>query len=266
MGVTLLRGRAFLDSDNKTSPRVAIVNQTMASTFWPQEDPIGKLFRLGSETAQPVEVVGVAGNGKYLAINEDSLPFFYVPLTQDFVSPRALQIRAFAAPESLEVPVKEQIGQLAPGLSIIDIETMNQSLQGGLGYFAFRVSAVCAALLGTVGLILAVVGVYGVVSFAASQRTREIGIRLALGASMRDILGLIWKQGVRLVTIGVAVGMFSAWLLARTMTHLLVAVSVSDPVTYIAVAILLSFVGLVACWIPARRAMRVDPMVALRHE
>lgn len=118
MGITLLRGRTFMDSDNKTSPRVAIVNETMASIFWPHEDALGKLFRIGSETAQPVEVVGVSSNGKYLAINENSLPFFYVPLAQDFVSRRALQIRAFAAPESLEVSVKDRSPNWLPAFRL----------------------------------------------------------------------------------------------------------------------------------------------------
>jgi putative ABC transport system permease protein len=143
---------------------------------------------------------------------------------------------------------------------------MKQLLQGAFGFFAFRLAAILAAVLGTIGLILAVVGVYGVVSFAASQRTREIGIRIALGADARDILNLVWLQGVRLVLWGIAIGMAAAWALARAMRHLVAGISTSDPVTYCTVAILLSVVVLLACWIPARRATRVDPMVALRYE
>ena len=266
MHVALFRGRAFLDSDNETAPPVAIVNQTMAADFWPHEDPIGKYFRMSNDSTSPIEVVGVAGDGKYQTVNEDAQPFFYVPLAQSFASKRALQIRTLIPPESLAGPVRQQISELAPNLSIMDIETMSQSLNGALGFLVFRLAAIFAAVLGMIGLILGVVGVYGVVSFTASQRTREIGIRLALGATSRDILRLIWKQGIRLVIIGVAVGAIAAWSLARAMAHMLAGISPGDPVTYIAVTILMSAVGLLACWIPARRAMRVDPMVALRYE
>ena len=266
MHVALFRGRVFLDSDNNAAPRVAIVNQTMASDFWPHEDPIGKYFRMNSEAAPLVGVVGVTGDGKYGTVNEDPQPFFYIPLAQDFASKRALQIRTLVSPESLAGPVRQQISELAPDLSVMDIETMNQSLNGALGFLVFRLSAIFAAVIGMIGLVLGIVGVYGVVSFAANQRTREIGIRLALGASSRDILRLVWKQGVRLVFVGVAVGAVAAWLLTRTMAHLLAGISHTDSVTYITVTILMSAAGLLACWIPARRAMRVDPMVALRYE
>jgi putative ABC transport system permease protein len=267
MHVALFRGRAFLDSDNETAPPVAIVNQTMVADFWPHEDPIGKYFRMNNnDSTPPIEVVGVTGDGKYQTVNEDAQPFFYVPLAQSFASKRALQIRTLVPPQSLARPVREQISELAPNLSIMDIETMSQSLNGALGFLVFRLAAIFAAVLGTIGLILGVVGVYGVVSFAASQRTREIGIRLALGATSRDILRLVWSQGIRLVIVGVAVGAIAAWSLAREMAHMLAGISPGDPVTYVAVTILMSAVGLLACWIPARRAMRVDPMVALRYE
>jgi predicted permease len=266
MRVALFRGRVFLDSDNNAAPPVAIVNQTMASDFWPREDPIGKYFRMNNDAAPLVEVVGVTGDGKYGTVNEDPQPFFYIPLAQSFASKRALQIRTLVPPESLAGPVREEISELAPDLSIMDIETMDQSLNGALGFLVFRLAAIFAAVLGMIGLVLGIVGVYGVVSFAASRRTREIGIRLALGASSRDILRLVWKQGVRLVIVGVAVGLVAAWSLTRAMAHLLAGISHSDPVTYITVTILMSAVGLLACYIPARRAMRVDPMVALRYE
>jgi macrolide transport system ATP-binding/permease protein len=266
MRITLLRGRIFTDSDNETAPRVAIINQTMGARFWPREDPIGKRFSMDGDTAPFMEVVGVTANGKYKTVGEDAEPFFYVPLAQNFASKLALQIRTLGPPEQLAAPVKAQITQLAPDLAIVDIETMNQLLAGAFGFFAFRLAATLAAALGVIGLILAIVGVYGVVSFAASQRTREMGIRIALGASVRDILNLVWLQGVRLVIAGIAIGTAAAWTLTRAIAHLLTEVSASDPVTYIGVAILLAAVALLACYIPARRAMRVDPMVALRYE
>jgi len=213
-----------------------------------------------------MEVVGVTANGKYKTVAEDAEPFFYVPLAQNFASKLALQIRTPGPPESLAAPVKEQISRLAPELAIVDIETMNQLLAGAFGFFAFRLAATFAAALGVIGLILAIVGVYGVVSFAASRRTREMGIRMALGASSRDILNLVWLQGVRLVIAGIAIGAAAAWALTRAIAHLLTQISASDPVTYLTVAVLLAAVALLACYIPARRAMRVDPMVALRYE
>jgi len=266
MRITLLRGRIFTDSDNETAPRVAIINQTMAARFWPREDSIGKRFSVDGDPGPFMEVVGVTANGKYKTVGEDADSFFYVPLAQNFASKRALQIRTLGPPESLAAPVKEQITQLAPELAIVDIATMDQLLAGAFGFFAFRLAATLAAALGFIGLILAVVGVYGVVSFAASQRTREMGIRMALGANSRDILKLVWLQGVRLVLAGVAIGSAAAWALTRAMTHLLAEISASDPVTYISVAILLAAVALFACYIPARRTMHVDPMIALRYE
>jgi predicted permease len=266
MRITLLRGRIFTDSDNETAPRVAIINQTMGARFWPREDPIGKRFSMDGDTAPFMEVVGVTANGKYKTVGEDAEPFFYVPLAQNFASKLALQIRTLGPPEQLAAPVKAQITQLAPDLAIVDIESMNQLLAGAFGFFAFRLAATLAVALGVIGLILAIVGVYGVVSFAASQRTREMGIRIALGASARDILNLVWLQGVRLVIAGIAIGTAAAWTLTRAIAHLLTEVSASDPVTYIGVAILLAAVALLACYIPALRAMRVDPMVALRYE
>jgi predicted permease len=266
MRISLLLGRIFTDSDSETAPRVAIINQTMAARFWPREDPIGKRFSADGDAGPSMEIVGVSANGKYKTVSEDAEPFFYVPLAQSFASKLTLQVRTLGPPEQLVAPVKERIAQLAPDVAIVDIETLNQLLAGAFGYFAFRLAATFAAALGVIGLILAVVGVYSVVSFAASQRTHEMGIRTALGASSRDILNLIWLQGVRLVIAGVAIGAAVAWALTRAMTRLLAEISASDPVTYITVAIILAAVALLACYIPARRAMKVDPMIALRYE
>ena len=266
MRIPLLRGRAFTDSDDLAAPRVAIINQTMAQRFWPREDCLGKRFSMNGGAGPWAEVVGVTGDGKYGTLGEDPQPFFYVPLAQDFVSKRALQIRTHIAPESLAAPIREMLRSLAPDLSALDIETMTQFLEGALGFFAFRLAATLAGVLGVIGLILAVVGVYGVVSFTVSQRTRDIGIRRALGASSRQILNLVWRQGMQLVSVGVALGSVAAWALTRGMRHMLAGISTNDPAVYIMVAILLASVSLLACWVPARRAMKVQPLAALRHE
>ena len=266
MRISLLRGRAFTESDDQTTPLVAIINQTMATRFWPRENPLDKRFSVTGPTGPFIEVVGIAKDGKYVTLGEDPTPYVYVPLAQNFTSRRALQIRTTVPPESLAVNVKEKIRQLAPSLNIINLQTMKQSLEGALGFFVFRLAASLGGAIGGVGLILAIVGVYGIVSFAATQRTREIGIRMALGANSRDVLNLVLGQGVRLVMAGVVIGMIAAWALTRSMISLLVGIRPADPVTYVSVAILLSVVGLLACYIPARRAAKVDPMVALRYE
>jgi predicted permease len=264
--IPILSGRAFTDADDESSQRVAIVNETLARRLWPGQNPIGKRFSLVSDAGPFVEIVGVARNGKYRNVTEDPQPYFYLPLAQNFLFERVLQVRYGLAPESLMHLVQQEILDLDASSVIVGIQTMKQSLNGALGYFMFRLGASLAACMGLLGLLLAVVGVYGVVSYAATQRTRELGIRMALGASTRQILYLLLNQGARLVAAGLLFGLAGAWALTRAMAHMLVGVSPSDPLTYLSVAVLLSFITLLACWIPARRAMRVDPMVALRYE
>jgi predicted permease len=264
--IPLLLGRIFTDADNETSQRVAIVNETMAKHFWPGKNPIGKRFSLASDAGPFVEIVGVARDGKYRTLAEDPEPYFYLPFAQNFTSECILHVRSALASESLITEVQHEILALDASDPIEEIQTMKESLGGTLGYFIYRLGASLAAAMGLLGLLLAVVGVYGVVSYAATQRTQELGVRMALGASPRQILALLLKQGARLVAAGLLFGLAGAWALTRAMTHMLVGVSPSDPMTYISVAALLSFITLLACWIPARRAMRVDPMVALRYE
>ncbi|HEX5227534.1 MAG TPA: ABC transporter permease [Bryobacteraceae bacterium] len=268
MRVPLLRGRAFGDSDNETAPAVAIVNQTMAERFWPGQNPVGKRFILKTAIApaKTLQIVGLAGNGKYAFIAEEPRPFFYVPLAQNFLSTRALQVRSSVAPETLIEPLRAKLHELAPDLPVMQLETMRQTLSGSNGLQVFRFGAQIATTVGVIGLILAIVGIYGVVSFTAAQRTREIGIRMALGGSAREVLGLILGQGIRLVAIGLALGVVATLGLTRVMARLLIGVSPSDPLTYASIGLLLAAVALAACWIPARRATRVDPGVALRYE
>jgi putative ABC transport system permease protein len=266
MRVPLLRGRAFTESDNQTAPPVVIVNQTMADKFWQHQDPVGKRFSLKTATglAKTMQIVGVAGNGKYVLISEDPTPFFYVPLAQNYTSVRALLVRSSVPPVGLLTPLQVEIHKLAPDLPVTEAKTMKQSMSDEL--LEYRLGAGVAAAMGAIGLILAVIGIYGIVSFSTAQRTREIGIRMALGGSARDVMRLILQQGVRMVAIGLAVGLLAALGITRVMTGLLIGVNPSDPLTYATVAIVLSAVALLACWLPARRATRVDPGVALRYE
>jgi predicted permease len=268
MRVPLLRGRAFTDFDNDSAPQVAIVNQTMADRFWPKVDPIGKRFTVTNtgKPVQTVQVVGIAADGKYAFIAEEPTPFFYVPLAQNFTSMRALHIRSSIPPEKLISQMRSAIRSLAPDLPIIEARSMDDVISGMNGLQVFRMAAIVAAILGGLGLLLASVGVYGVVSFAAVQRTREIGIRMALGGTARDVLRLVLLQGARMVTAGLIVGLLAAWALTRVMGRLLFGVSPSDPLTYATVVLLLSAIAFLACWLPARRATRIDPGIALRYE
>jgi predicted permease len=264
--IPLLGGRGFVAGDNENAPQVAIVNKNMAERFWPKEDPIGRRFTTDQTKGTSWQVVGIAQDGKYGVLAEEQQPYFYLPLRQHFESLRALQIRTSIAPESLVLPIQREIKTLDPGLPIFSIESMTDSLAGANGFMIFRIGALLATAIGGMGLTLTVVGVYGVVAFAASQRTREIGIRMALGANRMQMLELVLRQGVRVVLAGAAVGLLLTFGISRAVANLLVGVSATDPFTFLGATVLLIAVALYACYVPARRAMRVDPMVALRYE
>jgi predicted permease len=266
MRVPLLRGRAFAASDDETAPPVAIVNQTMAEQFWPGQDPIGKRFRVVNAGGRFAEIVGVAGNGMYMIMGEPPQAFFYFPLAQSYSSMRTIQIRSSVPPESLLLQVQQEIRNLAPDLPIFDAETMEQALGGTNGYFVYRFGATMAAVMGLIGLTLAVVGVYGVVSFSTAQRTGEIGVRMALGAKGRDILRLVLREGLAIILVGVAAGLLSGWALTRAMGRFAAGPSGAAFPIFAGATLGLTCVALLACWIPAWRAMRVDPMIALRYE
>jgi putative ABC transport system permease protein len=266
MQVPLVKGRQFADADSEAAPPVAIVNQAMAKRFWPNEDPLGKRFSLKSNSGPFVEVVGVAGDGQYFFISTAAQPYFYVPLAQNFVSYRFLELRTSVPPQSIVSSVEERIHKLAPDLPIDDIRTMQQLVQGIGGLFVFRLAATVAAVMGFLGLTLAIIGVYAVVSYSVSRRTHEIGIRVAVGASRNDILKLVCRQGLELIGAGVCAGLLAACALARAMASLLLNVSPADPVTFAGVAALIVLVALAACLIPAGHATRIDPNSALRYE
>jgi predicted permease len=259
------RGRTFTDADDEKAPAVAIINQTMAKKFWPEQDAIGKRFR--DKAVQPfLEVVGVVQDGKYRGVIEDAQPYFYRPLSQSYMPMRTFHVRTSVPPERLATLVQEQVRALAPTLPISQVETMNEALQGVNGFLLFRLGAQLTGTMGLLGLILAVVGVYSVASYAASQRTQEIGIRMAVGATPRNILTMVLRQGFGLVAIGIAVGLAAAFAGTRMLADQFYNVSPSDPLTYAGVALLLVLVALFACWVPAYRATRVSPLVALRIE
>ena len=262
----MVRGREFTAADNEKSTLVAIVNETMAKKLWPNEDAIGKRFSVKSQSGPFVEIVGIAKNGRYRNPDEDPIPFFFLPLEQNYLPFRAIQLKTSVPPEQLARGAQDVFAQLAPGLPVIDVQSMEQSLQGGNGFFIYRFGAQIAAVMGILGLILAIVGVYGVVSYAAAQRVREIGIRIALGAERGAIARLVLGQGLLLVGIGIACGLAAAFAGTRVIKDMFVGISATDPMTFVSVVGILTAVALIACWIPARRAMKVDPMIALRYE
>jgi predicted permease len=264
--IPILRGRGFNEADNETAPRVAIVSQAMAERLWPGQDPVGKRFRITKPANPLLEVVGVARNTKFVRPTPEAEPYFYVPLSQNYTAPMTLQVRSSRPAKALEREVLHEIRALAPDLPLYDVRTMEESLGGTMGFFLFRVGADLAAGLGILALFLTTVGVYGVISYAASQRTHEIGLRMALGATGQDILRMVLGQGLRLIGTGVLIGLGIALAVSRAVSSLLVGVSASDPMTYTSVAVLLGGFALVAGYMPARRATRVDVMVALRHE
>jgi putative ABC transport system permease protein len=264
--IPIQRGRGFTEADNEKSPKVAVINQTMAKKFWPGEEALGKRFGREGQSGPFLTVVGIAQDGKYGNVTEEPQAFYYVPLRQEYMAARVVQLRTSVPPETLANTVETQVHQLAPEVPISQVQTMRQSLNGANGFFLFRFGAQLTATMGILGLILAVVGVYSVVSYAASQRTHEIGIRMALGAGPREILRMVLHQGLGVIGIGLAVGLAAALAVTRVFANMFIGIKPTDPVTYASVGIFLVGIALLACWIPARRATRVDPLVALRYE
>ena len=267
MGIPIVRGRAFTDADNDTAAFVAIVNEHTAKTYWPGQDAIGHHFKEGGDPDHSLEIVGIAKDSRYLGVTSPIGNYFYVPLMQHYSanSLENLQVRTAGVPEAMIPQIEHTIESIAPDLPVFDVKTMTEALDTLNGLLMFQLGAGLAAALGTLGLILAIVGVYGVVSYAASQKTHEIGVRMALGAQPMSILKTVLGQGMLIVGMGLVFGLAAALAAAKVVGNFL-AVSGTDPVTYTIVTTLLGLVALAACYIPARRAMRVDPMVALRYE
>jgi len=262
----LMKGRFVSAQDDERGRKVAVISQMMAKRYWPDQDPIGKRFRSTDLENQWLEVIGVMQNTKVQGIFSDPEPYFYVPLAQHYKSLRALQLRTAGDPAALAPLVTREIRALDPDLPVFDVVTMERMIQGPNGFFLIRMGAMFGGALGLLGLMLALVGVYGVVSYAASQRTQEIGVRMALGASRSEILRLVLGRGLVLVGGGLATGLAAALAVSRLLSNFLFNVSPSDPVTFVGVPLLLGGMALVASYIPAFRATRIDPAVALRSE
>jgi putative ABC transport system permease protein len=264
--IPIVRGRGFTEQDKLTSTRVAVINETMARRMFPGEDPIGKRLLVPRPEGRVWEIAGVARDSKYLAVFEGQLPHVYFPIAQDPFYMRIVAIRASAPPAVLAPLVEHEIHALDADMPIADLMSMQQVVETGLTYLMFRIGTVQSGAMGILGLLLSVVGVYGVVSYGASLRTREMGIRIALGAEPRNVRGLVLRQGTMLVAAGIMAGLALAAMVTRALARFFVLVDTLDATTFVAVTALLGGIALAACYLPARRAMRVDPMVALRHE
>jgi len=266
MGIPLVEGRDFTDADVEKSAWVAIVNETMAHKFWPNQSAIGHEFRTASDHIHSLRVVGVAKDSRTGGLVGRIPEYFYQPFAQEYSSLAVLQVRTTFAPETMTASIREQVASLAPSMPIFDVHTMLAALYTINGFLLFELAAGLAGVLGALGLILALVGVFGVISFTVSQRTNEIGIRMALGAARSTILRMIIGQGVWIIAAGLVAGVVLAIAIARLVGNFISGVSPYDPLTYVSVSVALGAVALLACYLPARRATRVDPVVALRYE
>ena len=268
MATPIVYGREFTEQDVEKSQQVAIVNETFVKQLMPAvkrpAEAVGKRVSFGDATGPFMEIVGVARDGKYFNIAEEPRTFIWTPLTQDYNSSGLLLVRTNGNPDPLFAAVRSQVQALDPNLPLFDVKTLTEHMQ--LALFAPRVAATVLGVFGLVALLLSAIGIYGITSYAVSQRTHEIGIRMALGAQLGDVLRLVLNHGLKLTLIGAAIGLIGAYLTTRAITAVLYGVSATDPLTFISVSVLLIGVALLACYVPARRATKVDPLIALRNE
>ena len=261
LGIPVLKGRTFTDHDDEQAPKVAVVNEALARHLWPTEDPIGKQLPLFSDNPT---VVGVVGNARHEGLSQDTEAEFYVPYLQSPGNSMQLAVRTAADPDSMVSAVRAQVRDVDPDQPLYHVATLQQVLSESLAPRRFNM--LLLGIFAGIALTLATVGIYGVMAFSVTQRTHEIGIRMALGAERRNVLRLIVRQGLRLTLFGVVLGVAGAWALTSFLASFQFGVAPRDPATFVLVSLALVAVSILACYIPARRATRVDPMVALRYE
>src|SRR5271155_277320 len=269
LGVTLLRGRFFAESDDEKAPQAAVINQTFARTYWPNEDALGKRLKLnnsrGAQTNKDwTTVVGVIADARTESLADSSVPQIYLSLYQRTAKDLAIFLRGQLDPAAIPVELRQQVQAINPELPVYGAQTLSDVLSTSLSQRRFSMEVV--GLFALTALLLAGLGIYGVISYIVSERTHEIGIRLALGAQSRSILSMVLRQGLALAIAGAAIGLVCALIVSHLMAGALYGVRPTDPLTFAGVALLLLGVALLACYIPARRALRIDPLVALRYE
>ncbi len=261
MKIDVVAGREFEPQDTRNSRPVLIINETTAARYWDGRNAVGGRVRIGKDD---YEVVGVARDIKYGQINEAPQPYMYLAFDQTFVSTAVLHVRSATAPASLLPAIRDVVRTLDPNLPIFDARTVEEHIRGGV--FAQRMGANLLGIMGILAVVLAAIGLYGVIAYAVSQRTQEMGIRLALGAAPGDVLKMVLRQGVVITTIGLVIGLGLAFAVTGFMRSLLPGIEPRDPLTFLGVPVLLMLIAVVAALIPARRAGAVDPVVALRYE
>jgi len=264
MGIPIRQGREYNDTDTLQSPRTLVINESMARRYWPQGNALGGKIRLGQNLA---EVIGIVADSKYSSINERPLPQLFFPMSRSETSTLRLFVKTSGDPAPMVAEVRNAIRGLDASLPVYDARTLNEHMQ--VAVFAQRMAADLLGAMGVLALLLAAIGLYGVMAYAVSQRTQELGIRLALGASPGSLLGMIVRQGMKLTTIGLAIGLalaLGAFGSIGAVRTLLPGISPLDPLTFVAVPVVLGLIALLASWIPGRRAGKVDPLVALRYE
>jgi putative ABC transport system permease protein len=267
VGTPVLRGRPILDSDTADSTPVALINRAMAKKYWPHEDPLGKQVGPGSVRYPTSTIVGIVADVKHLSLRLEPAPEMYVPYTQrPWPSMLTMQValRVKGDPRSAVAATEEALHALDPELPIGKAASLASLVDNSMTQPRF--SMLLVAAFGALAIVMASIGMYGLVSYSVTQRTREIGIRMALGAGRRDVFGMVIGQGAKLALLGIAIGVPAALFATRLLASQLYGVGAADPFTFAAVALLLLFIALLACYIPARRAMRIQPTEALRHE
>ncbi|HKP05104.1 MAG TPA: ABC transporter permease [Chthoniobacterales bacterium] len=263
MGITL-RGRDFTEQEERKEDRVAVVNETFAKKFFPGQDPIGKRFNFSGPENPFWQIIGVCGDGKYNSLGEEPKAAVFRPQLRDYSTTVSLVVRTNRDTSSVLVTIQREMRSLDPTLPLYEVKTLKEHMR--LPLFPARMAAGALGGFGVLALVLAAVGIYGVMSYVVAGRTREIGLRMALGARTGNVRGLILRQGMTLAVIGASIGLAIAFLATRLLKSVLYGVNAIDPTTFVGVTFLLGAVALLACWIPALRASRVDPMVALRAE
>ncbi len=261
MRVPLVQGRDVEERDDERAARVVVINETMARRFWPGGDALGRRVKVADDW---LDIVGIAKDVKNRILSETPAPLLYIPLLQDYRTNMILVARTAIEPEAMVHAVQAEVVALDAGMPMFDIKTLEEHI--GVSLFVQRMAATLLSLFGVLALVLSAVGLYGVMAYTVSQRLRELGIRIAIGAQRRDLLVLILGQGLALSVIGIISGVLMALMATRLLAHSLYGVSATDPVTFMVVALLLLVVALVAGYVPARRATKIDPIVALRLE
>jgi predicted permease len=266
MQIPLRQGRLFNDFDTPTTQKVAMIDEYFAQQYWPHEEAVGKRIRTGGAESKDdwVTIVGVVVRIKQDALDSDPRIAFYLPHSQYTTQAMNVVVRSSVAPSTLTSAIKKEIRELDPDLPIYNVRTMDDRVQESLARRRFAMTML--ALFALLAFALATIGIYGVMAYMVNQGTREIGIRLALGATQSNILRLVVRQGMTLALTGVGIGLAGAFAVTRLMRSLLFGVRSTDPITFVAIAALLSSIALIASYIPARRAARIDPMVSLRCE